>query len=107
MNKKEIIIKEISSAMRDAIIDAVSFNENRVIKDFVYGDAIVSVEMGYEMKNGWLIPVTEVNVLHDDDTHKSSRLESAITEALPNWDKLEKEYGYVEQEESCFSYYLH
>lgn len=107
MNKKETIIKEISSAMRDAIIDAVSFNESKVEKEFYYGNAFVVVEMGYEMKNGWLIPVTEVNVLHDDDMHRSPLLEGAITEALPNWDKLEKEYGYVEQEESCFSYYIH
>ena len=105
MSKKETIIKEISSAMRDAIIEAVSFNENSVIKNFVYGDAVVSVEMGYELVNGWLAPVKEINVLHDDDAHKSPLLESAITEALPDWDKLEKEYGYVEQEESCFSYY--
>ena len=91
--------------MRDAIIEAVSFNENRVIKEFVYGEAVVAVEMGYELKNGWRTPVKEINVLHDDDAHKSPLLESAITEALPDWDKLEKEYGYVEDEESCFSYY--
>lgn len=105
MSKKETIIKEISSAMRDAIIGAVSFKENYVDKEFVYGDAIVWVVMGYELVNGWLAPLKEVKVLHDDDAHKSPLLESAITEALPNWDKLEKEYGYVEQEESCFSYY--
>lgn len=105
MSKKGTIIKEISSAMRDAIIEAVSFNEYKVEKEFVYGAAIVSVVMGHELVNGWLAPVKEINVLHDDDTHKSPLLESAITEALPDWDKLEKEYGYVEQEESCFSYY--
>lgn len=105
MSKKETIIKEISSAMRDAIIEAVSFNENRVIKEFVYGEAIVNIEMGYELVNGCLAPIKEINVLHDEDTHKSPLLESAITEAMPDWDKLEKEYGYVEQEESCFSYY--
>lgn len=105
MSKKETIIKEISSAMRDAIIEAVSFNEFKVEKEFVYGDAIVLVVMGYELKNGWRTPVKEINVLHDEDTHQSPLLESAITEALPDWDKLEKEYGYVEQEESCFSYY--
>lgn len=105
MSKKETIIKEISSAMRDAIIEAVSFNEYYVFKEFVYGDAIVSIEMGYELVNGCLAPVKEIHVLHDEDTHKSPLLESAITEALPDWDKLEKEYGYVEQEESCFSYY--
>ena len=105
MSKKETIIKEITKVMRDEIIDAVSFNEKKVDKEFVYGDAIILIVMGYEPKNGWLIPLKEVNVLHDEDTHKSPLLESAITEALPDWDKLEKEYGYVEQEESCFSYY--
>ena len=104
MSKKETIIKEISSAMRDAIIEHVSFNEHYVYNEFVYGDAIVQIEMGHEKVNGCLAPIKEVNVLHDDDTHKSPLLESAIMEALPDWDKLEKEYGYVEDEESCFSY---
>lgn len=105
MSKKETIIKEISSAMRDKIIDAVSFNEYYVFKEFVYGNAIVQIEMGHEKMNGWLAPLKVVKVLHDDDAHKSPLLESAIMEALPDWDKLEKEYGYVEDEESCFSYY--
>lgn len=99
MKNLKDICKEISSAMRDKIIGAVSFNEYYVYKEFVYGDAIVSVEMGHEKVNGWLAPIKEVNVLHDDDTHKSPLLESAITEALPDWDKLEKEYGYVEDEQ--------
>lgn len=121
MKNLKDICKEISSAMRDAIIDTLSFNvyrveneylcgdslnEHYVYKEFVYGEAIVSIEMGYETVNGCLAPLKEVKVLHDDDTHQSPLLEIAITEALPDWDKLEKEYGYVEQEESCFSYYL-
>lgn len=105
MNKKETIIKEISSAMRDAIIEAVSFNEYKVEKEFVYGGAIVTVVMGYELKNGWLMPLKDVTIIHDDDAHQSPLLTSAIINALPDWDKLEKENGYVEQEESCFSYY--
>lgn len=106
MSKKDTIIKKIASAMRDEIIEAVSFNVHKVDREFVQGNATVLIVMGYELVNGGLAPIKEVKVLHDDDTHKSPLLESVITEALPDWDKLEKEYGYVEDEESCFSYYL-
>ena len=84
------ICKEVAGDVKAKIETAVTFHEDSVTYEKHYGTAGIIVETGYERKNGWLYPYTNVVVLHDDCCHTSPRLTAAIEEALPDWSTIER-----------------
>lgn len=84
------ICREVASDVQAKIENAVTFHEDSICYERVYGTASVIVETGWKHKNGWLHPYTMVVVMHDDCCHTSPRLTEAIEKALPNWSKIER-----------------
>lgn len=84
------ICREVAADVQAAIENAVTFREDSISYEKIYGTASIIVETGYRKENGWLKPYTMVVVLHDDCCHTSPRLTAAIESALPNWSKIER-----------------
>jgi len=84
------ICREVATDVQAAIENAVTFHEDSISYEKIYGTASIIVETGYRKEDGWLKPYTMVVVLHDDCCHTSPRLTAAIESALPNWSNIEK-----------------
>ena len=84
------ICREVATDVQAAIENAVTFREDSISYEKIYGTASIIVETGYRKEDGWLKPYTMVVVLHDDCCHTSPRLTAAIESALPNWSNIEK-----------------
>ena len=84
------ICREVATDVQAAIENAVTFHEDSISYEKIYGTASIIVETGYRKENGWLKPYTMVVVLHDDCCHTSPRLTAAIESALPNWSMIER-----------------
>ena len=84
------ICQEVATDVQAAIENAVTFREDSISYEKIYGTASIIVETGYRKENGWLKPYTMVVVLHDDCCHTSPRLTEAIEKALPDWSKIER-----------------
>ena len=95
MNCKQIC-NEICSDMQERIETAITFREDWVTYEKKYGTAVVVIETGYERKNGWMFLDTQVEVLHDDDTHKSPLLKEAIEKTLPSWVEIEQQMDFLQ-----------
>lgn len=90
MKNYKQICREVASDVQAMIENAVTFHDDSISYEKVYGTASVIVETGYKRKNGWLHPYTIVVVMHDDCCHTSPRLTEAIERALPKWSDIEK-----------------
>jgi hypothetical protein len=99
MKNVKDICREIAQAVRIEIESALDFNETSISKELVFGKASVIVETGYECKGGWMLPFTDVAVMHEDCMHTSPLLTAAIERELPKWDEVEREYE--QQMEYC------
>lgn len=89
MNVKTIC-KEVASKVKNSIEEAIDGGFKSVNVELMYGTACVQVYSRWEDVSGWLVPETQVNVFHEDDSHESPLLEAAISAAIPTWDDVEK-----------------
>lgn len=90
MTKLEKIIYTITGKVRAEIEDAIEFNHRDYMVEEIYGEAWIQVEGGLGLVNGWLVPYADVTIFHENNAHRSPRLEQAIKEALPKWEDVER-----------------
>lgn len=92
MKRYEKIIKQLASEIKDEMQHRISFGYDTMNYEKSYGTAIVVVEVCKRRTSFGLTTFTDVIVAHQDCRKNSPLLTQAITQVVPDWDRLEDDY---------------
>ena len=86
------ICSKVADDMRWMIDQAIAFGDDRVQYEQEFGNGTVGVDYyPVRLKNGMVMMVKDVYVLHDRGTGSSPLLVEALKSAIPNWEDVERE----------------
>ena len=90
--KLQNICDTVKDDLHWMIDSAIVFGDDRVTYEKEFGNGIVGVEYyPVRLRNGMVIMIKDVYVLHDRGTGRSPMLVDALKKALPEWEEVERE----------------
>lgn len=86
------ICSKVADDMHWMIDQAIVFGDDRVQYEQEFGNGTVGVDYyPVRLKNGMVMMVKDVYVLHDRGTGNNPLLVEALKSAIPNWEDVERE----------------
>lgn len=83
------ICKEVANDVTERMEKCITFGDDTLYYEKIYGDAMVVVDIYPEhLPTGFVMTITDVCVSHCDPKHESPLLTQAIRESIPDWDTM-------------------